>query len=513
MDLKCYIHLYNMGLGLLFLASVGKENLYLSGNAEITYFKFIYKQYSNFSIESMSQFFKTEADFSRKITVNISKNADLLSNSYLHVKLPSIPLSNHSYLPSGIKKFKWIDKIGFGLIKYIDLEIGGILIDRINGEYLNLLYELDRYQFSDGYNKMIGNVEELTNYSNSKDSYSLDIPIQFWFHKNYKLALPLVALYHSDIKIHVEFNNINKCYMESPTHYITISNSFCLFKENEIIKQEIDGNISIGRFCYFDVTYRRLYFDKIYNDFIIPTSTNNILYNIKGTDTEFEAIVTSTSSLIKDESYFTNNLPSIELSYLILDYIYLDNTERFKYINNEITYVVPVLDIIPEKKIFSINSDYKLDCLNNPTKLLIWRTQLLSNYNSNDLFNYSSYPVDLNSTEILNNIHLVINSINREEISFTKFYNILQVYYNELYAIKNGIYVYSFGLESNRFNQSFLINDSSGYCNFNKISDAYLQLSFNKLISYKNPVLLKGYAISLNLFKVNNGLGQLVFYN
>jgi len=82
-----------------------------------------------------------------------------------------------------------------------------------------------------------------------------------------------------------------------------------------------------------------------------------------------------------------------------------------------------------------------------------------------------------------------------------------------LYAIKNGIYVYSFGLESNRFNQSFLINDSSGYCNFNKISDAYLQLSFNKLISYKNPVLLKGYAISLNLFKVNNGLGQLVFYN
>jgi hypothetical protein len=388
----------------------------------------------------MSQFFKTEADFSRKITVNVSKNADLLSNSYLHVKLPSIPLSNHSYLPAGIKKFKWIDKIGFGLIKYIDLEIGGILIDRINGEYLNLLYELDRQQFSDGYNKMIGNVEELTDYSNSKKSYSLDIPIQFWFHK-------------------------------------------------------------------------------IYNDFIIPTSTfNSVLYNIKGSDTEFEVIITSTSSLIKDESYFTNNLPSIELSYLILDYIYLDNTERFNYINNEITYVVPVLDIIPEKKVFSINSDYKLDSLNSPTKLLIWRTQLLSNYNSNDLFNYSSYPVDLNSIELLNNIHLVINSINREEIGFTKFYSILQVYYNELYAIKNGIYLYSFGLDSsgpkrNQFSNSLIVNDSSGYCNFNKISDAYLQMSFNKLISYKNPVLVKGYAISLNLFRVNNGLGQLVFYN
>ena len=71
--------------------------------------------------------------------------------------------------------------------------------------------------------------------------------------------------------------------------------------------------------------------------------------------------------------------------------------------------------------------------------------KLIKEVGANDLFNYSSYPVDLNSIELLNNIHLVINSINREEIGFTKFYSILQVYYNELYAIKNGIYLYSFG--------------------------------------------------------------------
>ena len=65
--------------------------------------------------------------------------------------------------------------------------------------------------------------------------------------------------------------------------------------------------------------------------------------------------------------------------------------------------------------------------------------------------------------------------------------------------------MYSFGLDPKL--------DSSGYCNFNKISDAYLQLNFNKIVSYKNPVLVKGYAISLNLFRVNNGLGALVFYS
>lgn len=494
-----------MGLGLLFLASVGKENLYLSGSAEITYFKFIYKQYTNFSIEPMSQYFKTEPDFSRKITVNISKNADLLSNMYLHIKLPSIPFSNHSYLPSNIKKFKWIDKIGFGMIKYIDLEIGGTLIDRINGEYLNILYELGNKKMI-GYRKMIGNVSELTDYTNGKDSYSLDIPIHFWFHKNYYLSLPLVALYHTDIKIHVEFNSINKCYLESPTHYITVSNSFCLFKDKEIIKQEIDGNTAVARFCYFDVVEKRLYYDKIYNDFVIPSSSQNLsLYNIKGIDSEFEVSLNSSSELVHDESYFSNTLPSIELSYLIVDYIYLDNNERFLFMNNEIEYVVPVLDIIPEKKIFSINSEYKLDSLNSPVKILFWRTQLLSNYNSNDLFNYSSYPVDLNSSDLINKVNIVINSSNREEIDFVKFYNILQVYFNEFFSINDGIYMYSFGLDPKV--------DSSGYCNFNKISDAYLQISFNKLVSYKNPILLKGYAISLNLFRVSNGLGDLVFYN
>ena len=495
-----------MGLGLLLLSSIGQENLYLSGDAQITYFKFVYKQYTNFSIEPMSQFFKTDPDFSRKLTVNISKNADLLSGTYLYVKLPSIPLSNHSYLPDGIKKFRWIDKIGFGMIKYIDLEIGGVLIDRINGEFLNLIYELNAGKSLRGLTKMVGDHEDFTKYTNGKDSLTLNIPLYFWFCRDYGLSIPLIALYYNDIKIHVEFNSVNKCYIESPTHYITITNSFCLFKENELIKQEVDGNVAIGRFVYFDVIERRLYYDKVYNDFLIPSNSLRLsAFNIKGITTEFEVNLSIGSLLIQDESYFTNSLPSIESSYLIVDYIYLDSKERFRFINSNIEYVVPVLDIIPEKKIFSINAEYKLDSLNNPTKLLLWRTQLLSNYDSNDLFNYSSYPLDLNSSELINNLNLVLNSTNREEINFTKYYNILQVYFNNLNNIKNGMYMYSFGLNPN--------NDSSGYCNFNKINDAYLQLNLSKLVSYQNPVLLKGYALSLNLFRVNNGLGAIVFYS
>jgi hypothetical protein len=127
-----------MGVGLLILLSVGHENLFLSTQPEITYFKIAYKRYTNFSIETVAQYFKTIPDFSRRVTVNISKNADLLGQSYLFVQLPDIITSNHSILPQGIKKFAWNKKIGLSLIKYIDFEIDVVKID-IEGSEINVL--------------------------------------------------------------------------------------------------------------------------------------------------------------------------------------------------------------------------------------------------------------------------------------------------------------------------------------------------------------------------------------
>ena len=102
----------------------------------------VYKRHTNFSIETVSQYFKSTPDFGRKVTVNLSKTADLLGSIYLYVELPDIIKENHSTLPTGIKNFAWVKKIGLALINYIDLEIGGILVDRHFGDYLNIWGEL-----------------------------------------------------------------------------------------------------------------------------------------------------------------------------------------------------------------------------------------------------------------------------------------------------------------------------------------------------------------------------------
>jgi len=110
-------------------------------------------------------------------------------------------------------KFAWNNKLGHNIIEYIDVYIGGEFIDRTEGEYLELNSQLTlKYHLEDAYNKMIGNITELTIFDNKpKPAYTLLIPLQFWFTKNYGSAYPLIASEHNDVIIKIKFRNINLC--------------------------------------------------------------------------------------------------------------------------------------------------------------------------------------------------------------------------------------------------------------------------------------------------------------
>nr|URM62261.1 capsid [Mimivirus sp.] len=68
----------------------------------------------------------------------------------------------------------------------------------------------------DNYNKMIGNVKELTVFDDSiKNSYKLIIPLQFWFCRHTGLSLPLIALRYSDVIITIKLKDLSKvCYYQ-----------------------------------------------------------------------------------------------------------------------------------------------------------------------------------------------------------------------------------------------------------------------------------------------------------
>jgi hypothetical protein len=493
-----------MGMGLLNLVSVGKENIYLSTDPDITYFKIAYKRYSNFSIETVGQYFKTIPDFGKKVTVNISKNADLLGQCYLHVKLPDIITSNHSKLPKNIKKFAWVKKIGLAVLRYVDLEISGILIERNFGDWLNIWYELTlSLGKKKGYNKMIGNVELLTDYSNGKQSYGLNIPLNFWFCQDTGIALPLIAMIHNDIKLHIEFNDFNLCFKETPTHYVKIQEPFCLYKENELFRQIINGNIIVGAFVYYDSINQYIYYNKIKGDFVAPESTIQKIPLI-GLETQFECNIMINSNIIKDESYFRFNTPSLLESSLLVNYIYLDNEERFNFITKTHQYLIPIVQNITEQIGYSTNISYKIPFI-NPNKIIFWRCNLLSNSTNNDLFNYSLFPITDTEDSIIDHVQIILNSIQRMEISNWEAYSILQTYMNQFTSNQNGIFMYSFSLNP-------LDYQPSGSCNFSQIDDTYLQLTLNKKINYQNPINIRAYGLQYNLFRISDGLGGLGYF-
>jgi len=493
-----------MGLGLLILVSVGKENIYLSTQPEITFFKIAYKRYTNFSIETVAQYFMNTPDFGRRVTVNISKNADLLGQIYIYVNLPDIIRSNPSVLPSDIKKFAWVKKVGFAIIKYVDLEIGGILIERNFGDWLNIWNELTtNYGKQKSFNKMIGNIELLTSFTNGKQSYGLYIPLNFWFCQDSGLALPLVAMIHNDIKLHVEFNDFENTYIESPTNYIQVVEPFCLFQYGELIKQNINGNLVIGEFIYYDNINQYIYYNKLVGDFLIPT-TNDPRYKIVGSISYFETNINPNSLLIVDESYFRFNTPSIIEAYLLVNYIYLDNEERFKFLNNSHEYLIPMIQNIASQTYFSSNISYKIPFV-NPNKIIFWVAQLISNINSNDLFNYTLYPITDTYDNIIQNQNLILNSIDRMQPSSVELYTNLQVYLNDFVSGSNGINIYSFSLNPKDY-------QPSGSLNFSQIDDTYIQMSLNKKINYQNRIVVRGYGLQYNLFRIVNGLGGLGYF-
>lgn len=195
-----------MAGGLMQLVAYGAQDVYLTGNPQITFFKVVYRRYTNFSMECIEHPLNGNPNFGRRSTVTITRNGDLITKIYLMVKLecvvPSCELGS---------KFGWIKRLGNALISSVEVEIGGSQIDKQYGTWLNIWYELarDSGDKERGFAKMIGDVHELTNYSHHpKPEYLMFIPLKFWFNRHVGLALPLIALQYHEVRLNFEFENV-----------------------------------------------------------------------------------------------------------------------------------------------------------------------------------------------------------------------------------------------------------------------------------------------------------------
>ena len=170
-----------MGGGLMQLGAYGAQDIYLSGNPQITFFKVVYRRHTNFAVESIEQTFNGSATAGSKISVTVSRNGDLLSQVWL-VNKPA----TSAVTPE--QAFKQIDNV--------EVEIGGQVIDKQYGHWMQVWTDL-----SNPTDKATL-LDSCAAAAATENSY---VPLQFWFCRNPGLALPLIALQYHEVKLNITF--------------------------------------------------------------------------------------------------------------------------------------------------------------------------------------------------------------------------------------------------------------------------------------------------------------------
>jgi hypothetical protein len=310
-----------MGGGLMQLVAYGAQDVYLTGNPQITYWKVTYRRYTNFAMESIEQTFNGQADFGRRVTCTISRNGDLAYTTILQVTLPQIGQDLKGTNDKGVYA-RWLDFPGEQLISQVEVEIGGQRIDRHYGDWMHIWNQLTVSANQEkGYYAMVGNTTQLTYLTdpsfsdvdgpcqsdaprqicaprNALPETTLYIPLQFWFCKNPGLALPLIALQYHEVRINIDLRPIDEC----------------LFAVNSL-------NCTAGSAKVVSA----------YNQSLVAAS-------------------------------------------LFVDYVFLDTDERRRMAQNPHEYLIDQLQFTGDESVGSSSNKIKLN-FNHPVKELIWVVQ------------------------------------------------------------------------------------------------------------------------------------------
>ena len=372
-----------MGGGLMQLVAYGAQDIYLTGNPQITFFKVVYRRHTNFAVEAIEQTFNGSSDLGRKFTCTIARNGDLLHRVYLHIDANANGSNNAA---NG-------EYLGFKLIDYVEVEIGGQVVDKQYGEWMAVWCDLTH-----SYDQSLM-LDAMLSSDSSQNSVKLMVPLQFWFCRNPGLALPLIALQYHEVKLNVQMKS-------SVTG--------------------IDGINSCSVWC---------------------------------------------------------------------DYVFLDTDERRRFAQVSHEYLIEQVQFSNELSVSGTSAQHELR-FNHPVKELVWLVQTGSG---------------LTGYEQCKDALLQLNGQDRFKRRTGDYFTQVQRYEHHSgagHTLTGGAaleatHVYSFGLKPEE-------HQPSGTCNFSRIDNAVLNLSFSTSIS---AALLKVYAVNYNVLRIMSGMGGLAYSN
>jgi hypothetical protein len=534
------------------LVAYGAQDVFLTGNPQITFFKIVYRRHTNFAIESIEQTFTGNADFGRKVTCTIARSGDLITKMYLRVVLPSYN-SNPSGNPSNEGEWAWVGRLGHVLIFSVELEIGGTRIDKQYGDWLNIWYELARNWAQDrGYAIMIGDTPELTNFSQTKNGAILYVPLKFFSNRHDGLAIPLIALQYHETKINIEFRQRSQCVNTwgSPNmNTLSLSDAslfvdyiyldaeerkrFAQAQHEYLIEQlQFTGDESISSVSQkfrlnFNHPCKSLYWALKLNKYV--TNTPYLAYS----DNDFEdAKIRATRRFVLACARYDNNgklvlgqsgevLPAVGLPANLLS-IY-STLHPISLSAEPEVYNISTLGELLKVSDMSLSTDVLFSNWHRDVKVPATYTNAQGEHqnqgsaffdvNVNVWHNYGLF-LD-KSVNPVTSVLLTLNGHDRFSQRDGSYFNYVQPYQCHSNTPADGVNMYSFALNPED-------HQPSGTCNFSRIDNATLNLNFGNPnepnnsaynASFFNDSNIAIYATNYNVLRIMSGMGGLAYSN
>lgn len=519
-----------MAGGILQLVAYGIQDLYLTGDPQITFFKVVYRRHTNFAIESVIQNFSAPANFGEKVTCTLSHIGDLVGKMFLHIDLPSIPkfIDPVTGIENPFKKFAWVRSLGFAIIDRVVIEIGGKVIDRQYGEFMYIWTQLTNRQ-DRGLAKMIGDVPEMYEFSNGKRSYRLFIPFFFWFCRNTGLALPIIALASTDVKITVLFRRLDECIRVGPTHSIQILEDVVPLCPGDYIEQTVNNQSIYGYVIDYDYLTKKLFYIKIQNPNAIkqtftalqePSFSTGIINNVTYVPNEqfriynsltrqFATPTPNTIEMVENTSL--SFFPRFANCFIYANYIYLDTEERYKFVRSAHEYLIEQTQYNYQFGIKSPNVKQNL-ALDHPCTIHYWVAQLDSLTGPgtiNDRFNFTDshirYPDgSLYGKDLVRTAILILDGQDRFQRRTSRYFNLVVPYQHHYRGPVVGINAYSLSINPED-------NQPSGSTNMSRIDFITMIMQLSKVITPQNTCNVRSYTMNYNILRVIFNLGGVAF--
>lgn len=442
------------------LVAYGAQDVYLTAEPTITFWKAVYRRHTNFAMESMEQTFSGTSNFGSKVVCRVSRNGDLMGRCYLRVALPMLSTSD-----------SWCNRVGFRLLKSVELRVGGQMIDRNYSTWMHIWTELTHTtDQKNALNVLVGpkNNGLLNNGQNydgvgnnaaggalgpgtmsTNGEWILNVPLLFAFCRHPGLALPLIALQYHEVEIHIEYETLANC-VERITDSAVPANSLQLQSASLWVD-----------YIFLDTEERKEFAQKPH-EYLIEIVQNQ-------------------------ETSLTQGSNSVRLT--------------FNHPTKFITWVGrPAYDATtgttPTNAEWSQDqfTDFTVPAVNNATP---------PNQTTGDEF---IDDMDIDRLPVLVDGRLQLNGQDRFAARTAEYFNFVQPYQHFTGFPDLGINVYSFALKPEE-------HQPSGSCNLSRIDNVNLLVTGNKSISTTNSATLLVYALSYNVFRVASGMGGLAYSN